>query len=184
MQTTIADLAIPDVKPAIELYRGTFRQKVSPQFTHALLQSRLLRIVAAWAAGRGRAGTEWRFSFLEAGLATSSSLVPDVAYVSFDRLPYDASLEAEQPLIAPDIAIEVLSPDDRPGHVREKIDLYRAYGASCVVIVDPKRNALDVYDAGTNGFRTAHEPASITILDELTIDLGALFAPLEPPNPR
>jgi hypothetical protein len=52
------------------------------------------------------------------------------------------------------------------------------------VIVDPKRNALDVYDAGTNGFRTAHEPASITILDELTIDLGALFAPLEPPNPR
>jgi len=184
MRTTIADLAIAEVKPAIELYRGKRRQKVSPQFMHALLQSRLVQIVAAWASGRGRAGVEWRFYFLEDGVAKSSSLVPDVAYVSFDRLPYEAQIEAEQPLIAPDIAIEVLSPDDRPGHVREKIDLYRAYGTPCVVVVDPKRKAIDVYDAGAEDPRTAEFPASIAILDDLTIDLAALFAPLEPPRPR
>jgi len=184
MQTTIADLAIPEVKPAVELYRGERRQKVSPQFTHSLLTSRLLQIVAAWAVGRGRAGTEWRFYFLEDGVANSSSLVPDVAYLSFERLPYEAQLEAEQPLIAPDIAIEVLSPDDRPAHVREKTELYRDYGTPWVVIVDAKRKAVDVYDAGANDPRTAHDPESIAIIDDLTIDLGALFAPLEPPRAR
>ena len=71
MQTTIADLEIPDVKPAIELYRGQRRQKVSPQFTHAMLQGRLGTIVGAWANGRGRVGTAWRFYFLEDGVARS-----------------------------------------------------------------------------------------------------------------
>jgi Uma2 family endonuclease len=184
MQTTIADLAIPEVKPAIELYRGERRQKVSPQFTHAIVTGRLYQIVAAWASGRGRAGIEWRFYFLEDGVSKSSSLVPDVAYVSFERLPYEAQLEAEQPLIAPDIAFEVLSPDDRPGHVREKIDVYRDYGTPCVVVINPKRKDIDVYDAGANEPRTAQDPEGITILDDLTIDLGALFAPLEPPPAR
>jgi Uma2 family endonuclease len=184
MQTTIDDLAIPEVKPAIELYRGVRRQKVSPQFTHALVQARLLQIMTAWSSGRGRAGSEWRFYFLEDGVARSSSLVPDVAYVSFDRVPYEATNDAEKPLGAPDVAIEILSPDDRPGHVREKIDLYRAYGTPCVVIVDPRRKTIDVYERGADTPRTYHEPTSATISDDLTIDLGALFAPLEPPRSR
>jgi len=184
MQTTIADLAIPEVKPAIELYRGKRRQKVSPQFTHGLLQLRLAMMLGEWSTGRGRVGIEWRFYFLEAGVARSSSLVPDVAYVSFERVPYEAQSDAEQPLGAPDVAIEILSPDDRPAHVREKIDLYRAYGTPCVVIVDPKRKALDVYDRGADEPRTVEFPASIAVLDDLTIDLAALFAPLDPPRAR
>jgi Uma2 family endonuclease len=184
MQTTIADLEIPDVKPAIELYRGQRRQKVNPQFTHAMLQGRLGTIVGAWANGRGRVGTEWRFYFLEDGVARSSSLVPDVAYVSFERVPYEAESEAEQPLGAPDLAIEILSAGDRPGHVREKIELYRAYGTPCIVIVDPKRKAIDVYDSGANEPRSATFPAITPILDDLCIDLGVLFAPLEPPRAR
>jgi len=184
MQTTIADLAIPEVKPAIELYRGKRRQKVSPQFTHGLLTGRLATIVGAWAAGRGRVGIEWRFYFLEDGVARSSSLVPDLAYVSFERVPYEAESDAEQPLGAPDVAIEILSPDDRPGDVREKIGLYRAYGTPCVVVVDPKQKSVDVYDHGTSAPRTAGYPAIVPIIDDLTIDLAVLFAPLAPPRAR
>ena len=107
---TIPDLGIPEVKPAIELYAGVLRQKVSPQFTHARLQMRCAVLLGAWAHRRGRVGTEWRFYFVgRAG--EPSSLVPDVAYVSFARLPYDADAQAERPTIAPDIAIEILSPD-------------------------------------------------------------------------
>ena len=179
---TISDLDIPEVKPAIELYRGTRRQKVSPQFTHALLQGRLAAILGMWARGRGRVGTEWRFYFLESDGNRSSSLVPDVAYVSFERLPYDAGPEAEQPLLAPDIAVEILSPDDRRAHVQEKTDLYRVYGTTCVIIVDPTQRSIDVLSGNDREPTTYRGNAVADLADGLTIDLGVVFAPLEPPR--
>jgi len=179
---TISDLDIPDVKPAIELYRGVRRRKMSPQFTHALLQSRLMMLVGAWAAGRGRVGPEWRFYFLEGDGEPSSSLVPDVAYVSFERLPYDADDGVEQPLIAPDIAFEVLSPGERPGRVDEKIALYRAYGTACVVIVDPAARSVTVYDHDARQPRVYAGAGEAEIAKGLRIDLDRLFAPVDPPS--
>jgi Uma2 family endonuclease len=62
-------------------------------------------------------------------------LAPDVAVVRTDRLPTaDASGFYRG---APDLAIEVLSPDDRPSDVRTKVDDYLAAGAPMVVVVDP-----------------------------------------------
>jgi Uma2 family endonuclease len=182
VQTTIDDLDIPEVKPALELYRGVLRQKKSPQFTHADIQSRMGTILRRWAAGRGRVGSEWRFYFLESDGIPSSSLVPDVSFVSFERLPYDAVADAERPTIAPDIAVEVLSPDERPGRVAEKTGLYRHYGTRVVVVIDPRERSVRVH-------ALAREPVmySVTglapVLDDFAIDLGELFAPLEPPRP-
>jgi len=172
---TIPDLAIPEVKPAIELYRGERRQKVSPRYTHARMQMRLAFLLDNWASDRGRIGTEWRFYFIEHGRARSSSLVPDIAYVSFERLAADAGDEAECPTIAPDIAIEILSPNDRAGHVRQKVELYRFYGTRCVVLVDPQTRSATIYDSRANTGRTVDAPGSVHIVDDLTIDLGALF---------
>jgi len=179
---TIIDLDLPEIKPAVELYRGVRRQKVSPRFTHAHLQGRIAAILGAWARGRGRVGTEWRFYFLEQSGAPSSSLVADVAYVSFERLPYEADHEAEQPRIAPDIAVEILSPDDRQTHVREKIALYLAYGTACVVIVDPKQESMTVHTAGTAEPRSFSGAARVHLTPDLTLDLAEIFAPLEPPG--
>jgi len=173
---TIPDLAIPEVKPALELYRGTLRQKVSPQYTHARLQSKVTAILDAWGAERGRVGTEWRFYFIERDGAPSSSLVPDVAYLSYDRLPKHPALAAEQPTIAPDIAVEIISPDDRPRDVAEKIALYLAYGTAHVVVVDPQTRSIVIHKRSAEP-RSVSGNGAIAVVDDLQLDLDQLFPP-------
>jgi Uma2 family endonuclease len=173
---TIPDLAIPEVKPAFELYRGTLRQKVSPRWTHARLQLAVATILNAWAGDRGRVGTEWRFYFIEREDAPSSSLVPDVAFVSYERLPKHPQEAAERPTIAPDIAVEILSPDDRQDDVAEKIGLYVEYGTPHVVVVDPQTRSVAIYEPKHKP-RSVSESGSITVVGGLRIELGALFSP-------
>lgn len=172
---TIPDLGIPEVKPAIELYRGVQRQKVNPRYTHARLQMNL-----AWAVNNatetiGRTGTEWRFYFIERSGAPNSSLVPDVAFVSYERLPKRVDDEAERPTIAPDLAIEILSPDDRPAHVSEKIALYLAYGTACVAVVDPQSETLTVYRVRRASPQTFGPGSIVELGFNIRIDLDALF---------
>lgn len=179
---TIPDLGIPEVKPAIELYRGELRQKMSPRFTHARLQGRLNALLDAWAEGRGRVGSEWRFYFIERDGKPNSSLVSDIAFLSYDRLPYEATDEAERPMIAPDIAIEIRSPDDRDADVAEKIELYRAYRTPWVIVVDPRSQSIDVYDLARDlpQHFSGNDVAPIVL--DFRIDLQALFAPPAPPK--
>jgi hypothetical protein len=77
-------LGIPEVKPAIESIRGRWQQKVSGGRRHSILQGRLWLWLTLWGRGSGEVGTEWRFYMLAKG-EKPSSLVPDVAYVSFER---------------------------------------------------------------------------------------------------
>jgi len=82
------ELGIPEIKPAIESIGGRWMQKVSPQSRHSVLQARLGALLGTWAGRRGQVGTERRCYFLPQG-ERWSSLVPDVAYFSYERLPRD-----------------------------------------------------------------------------------------------
>ena len=68
---------------------------------------------------------------------------PDVAFVSTERL-----LDPEPTgyfVIAPDLAVEVLSPGDRPGEVLAKIADWLNAGTRLVWVVDPERRLARVY---------------------------------------
>jgi Uma2 family endonuclease len=136
-------MPIPEVKPAIESIRGRFEQKVSPRRRHAILQLRIGALLAQWAGNRGEVGTEWRFYISPPG-EVASSLVPDVAFVSFERLPLELGEAREKPGIAPDIAVAILSPGDRPSLLEEKIAIYTANGCRAVVVVDPTAKEVRV----------------------------------------
>jgi len=47
----------------------------------------------------------------------------------------------------PDVAIEVLSPDDRHANVMSKFEEYREFGIPHIWLVDPQRRRLSVFDA-------------------------------------
>lgn len=49
---------------------------------------------------------------------------------------------------APDLAVEVLSPDDRPGYVREKVAEWLAAGTLVVWVVDPRTRTVTIHDSG------------------------------------
>jgi len=69
---------------------------------------------------------------------------PDVAFVAAGRAPTvhrSGFLEG-----APDLAVEVLSPDDRPRYIREKVAEWLRAGASAVWVVDPRGRTVTVHD--------------------------------------
>ncbi len=169
------DLGIPEGKPAIESIRGRWERKVSPQRRHALLQARLCALLMRWAGDRGEVGTEWRFHLMPAH-ERASSLVPDVAYVSFERLPRELGELREKPTIAPDIAAEILSPDDRPALLDEKVALYTSCGSRLVIVVDPQERTVAFYEAGRARRFAGDNVARSSAFDDLAIDLRSLFA--------
>lgn len=70
---------------------------------------------------------------------------PHVAFISRDRLPpRDTHGFAE---LAPDLVVEVLSPDDRPGEVLAKCADWLRAGCRLVWVVDPERREVRVYRA-------------------------------------
>jgi Uma2 family endonuclease len=68
---------------------------------------------------------------------------PDVAYLGADRVP------AEEPVGffpgAPDLAVEVLSPDDRASEVNAKVQKWLEAGCRAVWVVDPQSRTVTVY---------------------------------------
>lgn len=120
--------------------RGRAVQKVSPKRRHALLQAAMAECFRRWARGRGEVGTEWRFRLAPPGEARRP-LVPDVSYVSFARLVGLVGEDLEAPPIAPDIVVDILSPDDRPDDVAAKREVYLAAGAQLLLIVDAERRS-------------------------------------------
>ncbi len=171
------ELGIPEVKPAIEMVRGRWEPKMSPRRRHAILQTRLSTLLNAWAGERGEVGSEWRCYILPPK-EKPSSLVPDVAYFSFERMPPELGELREKPTIAPDIAVEILSPDDRRPLLDEKIGIYLANGCRLVIVVDPQARSAEMHEG--RGKETSVEPAAATCAAyaDLSIDLKELLAKL------
>ncbi|MGH2532874.1 MAG: Uma2 family endonuclease [Thermomicrobiales bacterium] len=74
-------------------------------------------------------------------------LVPDVAFVRWERLPDGAPPKRYIP-VPPDLAVEVRSPSDRPGEISQKLALYQRAGVPLVWWVDPARRAVTVHRLG------------------------------------
>ena len=73
---------------------------------------------------------------------------PDVAFWSLTRQPTIPEGYFEIP---PDLAVEVLSPDDRRKDVRAKIKEYLFYGVKLVWLVDPETRIVTVYRESPRG---------------------------------
>ena len=73
----------------------------------------------------------------------TNPFAPDVAFVRRERLP-DAEPEGFAEF-APDLAVEVLSPGDRPGEVLGKVADWLSHGSRLVWVLDPVRRVARVY---------------------------------------
>jgi Uma2 family endonuclease len=143
------EIVLPYAKPALEWVNGRVLQKVSPQRKHALAQTVFAAAFAGWAMQTrlGRFGTEWECRLQPPG-QIRRPLVPDVAYVSYARIPRDDRAAADIPRVAPDAVVEVLSPDDRPKDVEEKVWVYLACGTSVVFLVNTDDETVTIREPG------------------------------------
>jgi len=141
------EIILPETKPALEWINGRALQKVSPQRKHALAQGRFFAALDAWAqaTAAGMVGTEWRFQ-IQPPNEERRPLVPDVAFLSYRRLPYEIQQVTDVPRVAPDAVVEVVSPDDRTVDIDEKIRVYLAAGTDVIFLVDPIGQVVTVRD--------------------------------------
>jgi len=72
------------------------------------------------------------------------SRVPDIAFVKKDRMPKDLR---QFPPIAPDLAIEIFSPEDQLSEVLDKIDAYLEQNVQIVWLIIPHNQEVLVFTA-------------------------------------
>mgnify|MGYP003578111561 CR=1 FL=1 len=84
---------------------------------------------------------------------------PDIAFVRRERIP-EAGIPQNFWDIAPDLAVEVMSPGDAVKEVSEKVGVWLAAGALAVWVVNPKRRTVTVH-------RPAEDVLTLTEEDEL-----------------
>jgi Uma2 family endonuclease len=73
---------------------------------------------------------------------------PDVAFVRADRIP-PGGMTGFFPG-APDLAVEILSPNDRASEVQAKVDAWLAAGCPMVWVVDPQNRVLHCHSRDSN----------------------------------
>jgi len=128
-----------------ELVRGVLVVREPAGYQHGDVAMRLAAAIFTHVQARGLG----RVFAAETGftLARKPDTVraPDVAFISTARLPDPPPRGFAE--LAPDLAVEVLSPDDRPGEVLAKVADWLNAGARLVWVVDPVRVLARVYRA-------------------------------------
>ena len=164
--------------PEIEYVDGLEYPKVSPKRIHSMVQFALGTVLKRCAAGRGAVGPEWRFR-----LAPGTELVPDVAYVSYERLRPLEPANLEEPPFAPDIAGEVRSPSHHVALSQRKVQKYLASGSVLVLDVDPVERVVYAHSAdGNTAIHRTGDRFSSGVIEWLQFDVDELFADIDIPR--
>ncbi len=107
--------------------------------------------------------------------------IPDVAFISWARLPGGRVPDEPIPELAPDLAIEVLSRTNTPREMRRKRNEYFEAGVTLVWIVDPDKRTVTVFGAPEEG--VVHSQRNVLggepVLPGFTLAVRDLFAELD-----
>src|SRR3989442_10789583 len=143
----LLDVRIPDKR--VELVKGVLVVREPAGYTHGRVTLNLTLRLGAHVE-RTEAG---QLFAAETGftLARGPDTVraPDIAFIGRDRLPDPEP--AGFPDLAPDLVVEVLSPDDRPGKVLAKVADWLSAGTKLVWVIDPTHRVARVYRLDRTG---------------------------------
>jgi len=114
-------------------------------------------------------------------LASGLVRLPDMAFVSWDRLPNRRVPSDPIPALAPDLAVDVLSAGNTPGEMARKRQEYFAAGVRLVWLVDPEARTVEVY-TDPHQSTVRHEADTLeggAVLPGFALPLRELFAELD-----
>ena len=127
-----------------ELVRGRLVVREPAGDRHGRVAMNLTLRLGAYVAGAGLGqlfAAETGFRLFG---APDTVRAPDLAFIQRERLP---EVTAGFLQVAPDLAVEVLSPGDRAGEVLRKVGDWLEAGARLVWVIDPERHLARVYRA-------------------------------------
>jgi len=135
-------LRLPQSDQSFELIDGEIVPKMSPKFFHSSLTTVFWVELSSWADGRGRVRVEWAVVLKRKGQDWVP--VPDVLYVSYNRLAKDWCENAPCP-VAPELAIEIMSEEQTFMEFIAKAGDYLNAGVLRVWVVDPDHRSITVF---------------------------------------
>ena len=136
-------LSLPDKQT--ELVCGRLIVREPPGYQHGVIALRIARLLANYVHDRDLGVVV----AAETGFKLSSNpdtvRAADAAFISRDRAPDPPPLGYLA--LAPDLVVEVVSPNDRPGEVQGKVSDWLNAGSRLVWVIDPARRGAVIYRA-------------------------------------
>lgn len=173
------EIVLPDTEPETEWILDRPVQRTNGERDHGRLHTRFGVSLGKWAAsGRGEVAMSWRFRIAPPG-EVRRPLVPDLAFVSKQRLETLTDDEIQAPPIAPDVVVEILSSDDITEHVEHKIAVYLAARSALVIVVDARDRTVRLHDASGVRVLRGDDTIAHDALPGFALALPVLFAALD-----
>jgi Uma2 family endonuclease len=101
---------------------------------------------------------------------------PDISFVSAERVP-PHGLPAGYIAGAPDLAVEVVSPDDTAAEIEAKVHEYLAHGVRLVLVVHPRTQSVTAYrpDGSARLFRSGEAIDGGDVVPGFSLPVDELF---------
>ncbi|MBI5758655.1 MAG: Uma2 family endonuclease [Planctomycetales bacterium] len=133
----------PENRKHSSLIRGEVVESMPPGAKHGTVAIRLATRLGRWAESSGRRCVGAESGFI---LGRDPDIVrgPDLFYVRVERIAKSGIPEAFWN-IAPDLAVEVVSPSESAAEVHEKVSDFLAAGTPRVWVVYPRSQEVVVY---------------------------------------
>lgn len=161
-----------------ELVAGVLVEK-HVGYSESLLASVIIELLNAFVRSRnlghvtGEAGTMQ--------LMPDLVRIPDVAYISWQRLPGGQRPQERMPLLVPNIVVEILSEGNTAVAMAEKRRLYFEAGVDLIWEIDPERRSAAAYRSLTD-FEQLGENDRLdggVVLPGFALPLAEVFAELD-----
>lgn len=136
-------LSLPENDESYELIDGEAIKKMSPKFFHSSLTTAFWVEISGWCNERGRVMVEWSVILLKRR-GKDWVPVPDLLYVSYDRLAADWREDAPCPVL-PELVIEIVSPDQTFNQLAQKATDYLSSGVERVWVVYSPMRSITVF---------------------------------------
>ena len=153
-------LALPDDGHRYELVRGELRKSPLNGAEHGIVSANIAFALAPYVKAHNL-GTALGGNV---GFLIESNpdhvRAPDAAFIRRERVEAAGHIPGYFPG-PPDLAVEVISPDDRYTEVEEKVADWLAAGVQLVILVDPRRRSVTLHASGQ---------APVTLTDQDTLD--------------
>jgi Uma2 family endonuclease len=145
-----------------ELIRGKVVMSPLAGGHHGRVASEISRLVANHVCALGLGNTYAAGTGFIVERDPDSVRAADVSFVARQRLLLITNPEEYVPF-APDLAVEVLAPDDRHQEIQDKVQVWLAAGTQIVWTVDPESRTVVVHRRGAK---------PVTLREEDEIDAG------------
>ena len=179
---TPEDLLHMEHGPRYELVGGRLVEKAVGQEA-ARVDARLIRYLDEYAEAQGAGGAfSSSCGYQDFPHEPRRVRYPDASFIRGDRLPAEGLLRGHSRTV-PDLAVEVVSPNDTAEQIDGRVKDFLRVGTPLVWVVYPATRSVDIFRGdGTGGWRVeGQELSGEAVLPGFTCRVADLFRGIVPP---